>query len=289
MKTESPKGSPRKKTTRHVIALMAMTACMACAPHVGGETFETRLTGPFTPTPGTRQAERLMANEATIVRLADQARTAGRTTERLAAFAMLRSGYTEASLNLAIKLIDDPDTTVAAESAQLLANTLTMSGSVTMGQQARAPGTPARRQFDAAVDALRNAVDHAHVEVREVAARTLAYLEDRTAFDTIELGVGEGVIPAIEAIGYFGLASSELGGPYVEKYLNTGPVEARAAAAGYLATVPAYQPRIRDLILGERVDKTILAKAAGVLSRHDRTFPTYATEIASRLNASEAN
>ena len=149
------------------------------------------------------------------------------------------------------------------------------------------PGTPARHHFDAAVDSLRDAVDDERIEVRDVAAGTLAYLDDPTTLDTIERNVGKGMISAVEAIGYFGLASSELGSPYIEKYLSTGPVEARAAAAGYLATIPAYQPRIRDLILGQgevEIERTVLAKAAGVLSRHDRTFPTYAAEIASRLN-----
>ena len=256
--------------------VLVFGAAMACAPHVRGD---VPLTGPFAPTPGSAKAEFLAANQSAIMSLAAQARK-GTTDARLAALETLANGYSNASLNLAIELIKDPDTAVATESAQLLADTLGMAGSVTMGAGMRAPGTSARVQFDAAVANLRGAVGDARIEVRDVAAGTLAALGDRTALDKIELCVEQGVVPAVEAIGYFGLAPSEFGSPYIEKYLNGGPVEAMVAAVGYLATVPTYQPRIRDLIFGtQQVNKIVLAKAAGVLSRHDRAFPTYALEV----------
>ena len=93
----------------------------------------------------------------------------------------------------------------------------------------------------------------------------------------------QGSVPAVEAIDYFGLAPSELGGPYIEKFLNSGPVEAKVAAVGYLATVPMYQPQIRNLIFGtQQINEFVVVKAAGVLGRHDRAFPTYALEVVGR-------
>lgn len=259
--------------------VLALGAAMACSPHVRGD---FPLTGPFTPSPGTAQAAFLMANGPAIMRLAGQART-GETDVRRTALEALASAYTDAALNLATELVGDPETAVATDSAKLLADTLAMAGSVTMGTGRYASGTPARVQFDAAIASLRGAVADERSEVRAVAAETLAALGDRTALDKIERGVEQGVVPPVEAIGYFGLAPIELGAPYIEKYLDSGPVDAKVAAVGYLATVPTYQLRVRDLIFGTpQVDEIVVAKAAGVLSRHDRAFPTYALEVIGR-------
>lgn len=259
--------------------VLALGAAIAFAPQVRGD---VPLTGPFAPTPGTPEAAFLAANQSAIMSLASRARI-GTTEARLAALESLTTGYSDASLNLATELIKDPVTAVATESAQLLADTLAMSGSVTMGAEMHAPGTSARREFDAAVASLRGAVGDARIEVRDVAAGTLATLGDRTALDKIELCVEQGVVPAVEAITYFGLAPTEFGAPYIEKYLNSGPVDAKVAAVGYLATVPTYQPQIRNLIFGtDHVNEIVLTKAAGVLSRHDRAFPIYALEVIGR-------
>ena len=73
-------------------------------------------------------------DKSAITHLTDQARTGESTSARQAALQELANTHTEASLDLANELIDDPDTTVAADSARLLAYNLAMIGSVTMGQ-----------------------------------------------------------------------------------------------------------------------------------------------------------
>ena len=274
-------GSPMKMKF-----VLGLGAAIAFAPHVRGD---VPLTGPFAPAPGTAKAAFLAANQDAIMNLASKART-GATDARLAALETLANGYSDASLNLATELIEDPDTAVATESAQLLADTLAMAGSVTMGAGMYIPGTSARMQFEAAVANLRRAIEDARIEVRDVAAGTLAALGDQATLEKIELCVEQGVVPAVEAIGYFGLAPIELGAPYIEKYLDSGPVEAKVAAVGYLGTVPTYQSRVRDLIFRTpQVDEIVVAKAAGVLSRHDRAFPTYALEEIGRLGSQAPN
>ena len=146
--------------------VLAFAAALACAPLVRGD---VPLTGPFTPAPGTAEAAFLMANESAIMRLAAEART-GETDARRAALEALANAYSDAALNLATELIKDSDTAVATESAKLLADTLAMAGSVTMGERMHSAGTPARLQFDAAIANLRDAVGDPRIEVRHVAA-----------------------------------------------------------------------------------------------------------------------
>lgn len=257
---------------RHVVALATATAC---SPHAVGE---LALTGPFTPSPATAQAAFLTANRPAILRLADQAR-AGTTQRRLRALETLANGYSDAALNLATELVKDLDTAVATKSARLLADTLAMAGSVTLARARYAPGTPARVQVDAAIASLRGAVADKRSKVRAVAAETLAALGDCTALETIERGVSRCVIPPVEAIEYFGLAPIELGAPYIEKYLDTGPVDARVAAVEYLATIATYQARVREAVFEtDEADEAVLARAADVLSRHDRAFASWAPE-----------
>ena len=266
---------------RHVFTFWA---AVAWAPGVSSD---VALTGPFTPTTGTAEAAFMTANAPAILHLSAEART-GTTDDRLAALETLSNSYSNASLNLATELVEDLDTGVAAESARLLADTLAMVGSAAMGAQMYAPGTSARRQYDAAVGSLRGAVCGARIEIRDVASGTLAGLGDGTALDQIDRCVEQGVMSGAEAIGYFALAPIELGARYIERYLDTGAVEAKVAAVGYLGTVVAYQHRVRDLILGtEQVDETVVAKAAGVLSRHDRDFPVYALEVIRREGVPE--
>ena len=99
------------------------------------------------------------------------------------------------------------------------------------------------------------------------AAGTLAAVGDRAGLEKIEDCVERGLVPAVEAIGYFGMGPSELGATYIEKYLASGPKEAKVAAVGYLGTDPSYQSRIRDLLVLDEsdVEEEVLQKAAAVL------------------------
>ena len=261
---------------RRVLMCTAAMVWASCATGAG------LLSGPFSPLPGTDQAKFYAANTAAIENFAHETRI-GETGKRLTAIETLANTYRDPALNLATELINDEDALVAADSARLLADTLAMTGSVAVAARMYGLGTPAKQRFDAAIASLRGAVDDKRVVVREVAARTLAGLGDRLSLDLIERCVQEGWFPALEAIDYFGVAPRELGSEYIQKYLDSGPTEARVAAVGYLATVPSYQERIREMVLeNPDVDDAVRAKAAGVLSRYDRGFPTYAVEILGR-------
>ena len=266
----------RRLMMKHVLAA---GAAMICASHVSGGSL---LSGPFSPEVGTAEAAFLAANEPAIERLVAQARM-GETDARRAALETLANSYPEASLNLATELIKDSETGIATDSAKLLADTLAMTGSVAMGSSMHAAGTPAKQWIDAAVSALREVVPDVRIEIRHVAAGTLAALGDLTTLNKIEECVERGVLPDVEAIDYFGLAPREIGSKYIEKYLQSGSQGAKVAAIGYLGAVPNYQPRIRELVLSNpQVDAVVLLKAAGVLSRYDETFPNYALEVAGR-------
>lgn len=261
---------------RRVLMWTAAMAWASCATGAG------LLSGPFSPLPGTDEARFYAANTAAIENFAYEARI-GETGKRLTAIETLANTYRDPALNLATELINDEDALVAAGSARLLADTLAMTGSMAMAARMHAPGTPANQRFDAAIASLRGVVDDKRVVVRQVAARTLAGLGDRITLDLIERCVKESGLPALEAIDYFGVAPRELGSEYIQKYLDSGPTEARVAAVGYLATVPSYQERIRKMVLeNPDVEDAVRAKAAGILSRYDREFPTYAVEIVGR-------
>lgn len=264
----------------HAFAFAAM-AMMAYGPHVSGSSL---LSGPFAPEPGTPQAQFLEAYEPAIMQLAAQART-GDTQDRRAALETLANSYFDASLNLAGELIKDSDTGIATDSAKLLAATLAMVGPVTTDEWMHGAGTPAMRRIDAAIGNLRVAIGDGRVEVRSIAAETLAAVGDRAGLEKIEDCVERGLVPAVEAIGYFGMAPSELGATYIEKYLASGPKEAKVAAVGYLGTDPSYQHQIRELVLnGTDVEEEVLQKAAAVLGRYDREFPSYALELVGRAD-----
>ena len=264
---------------------IAFGSAMVWASHVSGGSL---LSGPFAPKPRTDEAAYLVANEPAIMSLAAQAKM-GETDSRRAALETLANSYPEASLNLATELIKDSETAIATDSAKLLADTLAMTGSLAMGTSMYAAGTPAKQWLDAAIANLREAVADGRIEVRHVAAGTLAALGDLATLDKIEECVEQGVVPALEAIDYFGLAPRDLGGKYMEKYLDSGSQEAKVAAVGYLGTVLNYQPRIRELILNNlQVDDVVLLMAAGVLSRYDKTFPSYALEVAGRSDLPRA-
>ena len=264
----------------HAFAFAAM-AMMVYGPHVSGSSL---LSGPFAPEPGTPQSRFLEANEPAIMQLAAQARM-GDTQDRRAALETLANSYSDASLNLASELIKDSDTGIATDSAKLLAATLAMVGPVTTDGRMHGAGTPAMRRIDAAVGNLRVAIGDGRVEVRSIAAGTLAAVGDRAGLEKIEDCVEQGLVPAVEAIGYFGMAPSELGAEYIKKYLTSGPKEAKVAAVGYLGTDPSYQLRIRKLIQsGSDVEEEVMQKAAVVLGRYDREFPSYALDVVRRAD-----
>ena len=264
----------------HVVAFAAM-AMMAYGPHVSGSSL---LSGPFAPEPNTPQSQFLEANEPVIMQLAAQARM-GDTQDRRAALETLANSYSDASLNLARELIKDSDTGIATDSAKLLAATLAMIGPVIIDGWMHGAGTLAMRRIDAAVGNLREAIGDGRVEVRSIAAGTLAAVGDRAGLEKIDDCVERGLVPAVEAIGYFGVAPSELGAKYIEKYLILGPKEAQVAAVGYLGTEPNYQPRIRKLVLeGYGVEEEVLQKAAAVLGRYDQEFPSYALDVVGRAD-----
>ena len=262
----------------HAFALAAMVM-MAYGPHVSGSSL---LSGPFAPEPDTPQSEFLKANEPTIMQLAAQAKM-GDTQDRRAALETLAISYSDASLNLASELITDSDTGIAMDSAKLLAATLAMIGPVTTDGGMHSAGTFALRRIDAAVGSLRLAIGDRRVEVRSIAAGTLAAIGDRGGLEKIEDCVKRGVVSDLEAIGYFGVAPNELGSKYIERYLKAESKEARAAAVGYLGTDPSYQDQIRALVLnGSDAEEEVLQKAAAVLGRYDRKFPSYALDLVGR-------
>jgi len=267
------------KTILRVLPLAALTV-MAGGSHGSGASL---LAGPFAPPPGTPQAEFLMANEATIMQLAAQARM-GDTQNRRDALESLANSYSDASLNLARELIKDSDTGIAIDSAKLLAATLAMVGPLTDGV-IHGSGTPAIRRIDAAIGSLREAIADRRVEVRRIAAGTLAAVGDPAGLRKIEDCVERGLVPPVEAIGYFGFAPSELGGEYIGKYLTSDSKQAQVAAVGYLGTDPSYQSRVRELVLkGSDAEEEVLQKAATVLGRYDPEFPSYALNVVGRAD-----
>lgn len=267
-----------KRIQTFAFAAVAMMM-MVYGANVSGSSL---LSGPFAPEPDTPQSQFLEANEPAIMLLAAQARM-GDTQGRRAALETLANNYSDASLNLASELIEDEDTGIATDSAKLLAATLAMVGPVTTDGWMHGAGTPAMRRINAAVGNLRVAIGDTRVEVRRIAAGTLAAVGDRVGLEKIDDCVRRGLVPAVEAIGYFGVAPVELGGKYIEKYLISGRKEVQAAAVGYLGADPSYQPRIRKLIQnGSDVEEVVLQKAAAVLGRYDREFPSYALDLVGR-------
>ena len=263
----------------------AFGAAVLWASHVSAGSL---LSGPFAPEPDSAEAAFLMANEPAIDRLATQARM-GETEARQVALETLANSYPDASLNLATELIKDSDTAIATDSARLLADTLAMVGSVAAGASMHPAGTPAKQRLDAAITTLRDAVPDGRIQIRHVAAGTLASLGDVATLDKIQECVEQGVVPAVEAINYFGLAPRDLAGKYVEKYLDSDSQEAQVAAVGYLGAVPNYQPRIREWLLKNlQANVVVLVTATGVLSRYDRMFPSYALEVVGRPDVPSA-
>ena len=234
--------------------------------------------GPFDPAPGTEKAAFYAANAAAIADFAGKAKI-GEIDARRAAFESFVAAYRDPALNLATELIKDPDPNIAVDSARLLAETLGMAGHLRPGAAA------AFDRHEAAKAALREVLDDRRIVVRQVAARTLAGFGDAAALERIDHAVAAGAVPAVEAIDYFGLAPSAVAGSYVQKYLQSGPIDAQDAAVEYLATIPGYQPLVREMVLGNpNALEPLRAKAAVVLGKYDNDFLSYALEFISDDN-----
>ena len=221
-------------------------------------------------------------NKAEILSLTAQTMD-GETAQRLEALEALFIQYPDAILNVAIDLLEDTELEVAQKAAELLAASIVMSDHHGGHDQRLNPYQQyIMVQHTLARRALRGVLDSTHKEVREVAASILASLSDEEALNKINEGVETELYSEIEAVNYTGLAAPDVGGQYLEGYLeNSEEVETQTAAVTYLGGTAQYQDYIRDsVLLNSEIDSAVRGAAANTLSLHDSDYQSYALIVA---------
>ena len=133
------------------------------------------------------------------------------------------------------------------------------------------------------IGALRPAILDERDKIRIEAASILASLGDENALALINEAAAGGIIPAVEAANYFTLAGTPVANAYLAEYLGDRDAGAQETAVGYLATIPEYQPQIREeYFLNPSADPSVRLAALQSLGLYDPDFPAYALTVLSR-------
>jgi hypothetical protein len=195
--------------------------------------------------------------------------------KRIDAFELLRSRFPRAALDPAVKLASDPNADVAVEGVAYLSSVVVMMnhGPSLDSHGDHGSNDPIMR----AVNALRTAVSDDRREVREVAAASLASLNDEPAIKTVKQSVDQGRMQDTEALRYMTLSKQSVAAPYVADFLGSGSTAAQSEAISYLGTSPEYRVMIRDSYLkNQSAPVELRTAAASVLAKTDPEIGTYA-------------
>jgi hypothetical protein len=237
--------------------------------------------------PDQQRASYYKDNAATV----DELRTTVEDTkraafERVAAFQKLDVQFKEASLNTALKLINDESDEVSVFAAQTLASSIAMMGA---GDHGHAEHTdPLQAYWDnkenAAKTALRELAQGPDRPARRIATETLMSLSDPETITIVAEGVKQGNYSDSDAVNLLGLAKPELAANYMLPFLDLGSSPAaQAAASSYLGTNKNYQAVVRKKIFeNTQAPPTARVSAAKALGQYDQEYAAYAPSV---LNA----
>jgi hypothetical protein len=213
--------------------------------------------------------------------------------KRVDAFQTLRINYPRAALDPAVKLVVDEQTPLALEGVQFLSAAIVMMNHATAPIPNRTVGSaPERVDHDQlhagdktiskALAALRLALRDGRLEIREVAAASLASFNDESGLKILQQAYQSKKIPDTEAVKYFTLARPSTGARYVEEILEGGSVAAQSEAISYLSPLDKYQGRIREnYLINEKAPLPLRVAAAKALSKNDVKFGSYAPKLVS--------
>lgn len=204
--------------------------------------------------------------------------------EREAAMRRLRSRFSEAAINTALELVNDPSDEISGAAANILASSIVMTDhSHSHGQGVTPLQAYWQDKHNAARTALRKLLAGPNRPARDVAARILMSLSDELSFQIINEGARKGAYSEAEAVNYFGLANPDVGASYMIPYLDSRNPSAQSAAGAYLASRPPTQGVVREKVFANS-DASPLARATAskVLSQYDPAYTSYAPNVARR-------
>jgi HEAT repeat protein len=196
--------------------------------------------------------------------------------KRLAAFDQLRVGYPRAALDPAIALVNDENVELATTAVTFLSSIVVMMNHGPGLANAHHGGDDSIAK---AVDALRKAIQDQRQPVREIAAASLASLNDETALKSVQASFAAKKISDVEALQYITLAKPEIGAGYVAGFLDKSSLKAQSQAISYLSSSAEYRGRIKKYLLNEAAPVEIRAAAAKGLARNDPQFGNYAAAL----------
>lgn len=199
------------------------------------------------------------------------------TKARLDAFDALRIAYPRAALDTAIKLSKDDVAEIAIEATTFLTSILVM---MNHGPTLDSHDHGSNDQSVAkTVAALRKTLNDPRQNVREVAAASLASLNDEPTLKALENAFKAHKVSDVEALRYITLAKPTVAAEYVAPFLNSGSIKAKSEAVSYLSSVEQYRNVVKGYLVNTNTPIEIRAAAAKGLARHDPKFGSYAPAL----------
>ena len=206
------------------------------------------------------------------------------TKERTAALDELDFRFHILSVGVARDLVGDGDVGVATAAIELLSASIAMSDfhSLLAGKDLSPNQIVVKQSHEKTRSVLRNALEDPRPSVRTLAAEILASLSDEQALEMIQTGVRNGLYTARQAVNYFGLSDSKVGGKFILPYLDSESTDAQLSAVGYLGAYESFQHEVRDnVFLNPNAKPDVRAESANILGKYDKGFTLYADEVTS--------
>lgn len=196
---------------------------------------------------------------------------------RQKAFERLRIGYPRAALDPAVRLSTDENLSLAIDGTTFLSSVVVMMnhGGTLDSHNAHSDD----KSVPEAVAALRRSSLDSRQEVREIAAASLASLNDEPTLKALQLSFKKSNVSDVEALRYITLANPSVGAEYAATFLDDGSVKAKSEAISYLSSSEQYRAKIKGYLFNEAQPVEIRAAAAKGLARNDPTFGTYAPAL----------
>jgi hypothetical protein len=198
---------------------------------------------------------------------------------RQKAFERLRIGYPRVALDTAVKLSTDENLALALDGTTFLSSAVVMMNhGPTLDSHDIHSGDPS---VPKAVAALRRSSLDSRQEVREIAAASLASLNDEPTLKALQQSYKKNKVSDVEALRYITLAKPSVGAEYAATFLADASVKAKSEAISYLSSTEQYRGKIKGYLLNEKEAVEIRAAAAKALARNDPTFGNYAPALVS--------